>query len=102
MLDVVPYEVQGTPIIASNPSVPGGNPVLVRTRPWQIFTITVALADMSYSANYAYGKHLDPSKLIVGDPLPARIEGDKLILKGNDGKEVKALITRRARIADKN
>jgi len=27
---------------------------------------------------------------------------DKLILKGNDGKEVKALITRRARIADKN
>jgi hypothetical protein len=54
---------------------------------------------MSYSAQYQQSRHFKPSELIVGDPIEARIDGDKLILRTADGKEQKAKIVRRERLA---
>jgi hypothetical protein len=93
LLDVVAFTVAGPSIIAPN----GQNPVIIPTSR-NMFTITVALNDMSYSAQYPQARHFRPSELIVGDQILARIDGDKLILKTSDGKEMKAKIVRRARL----
>jgi hypothetical protein len=94
ILDVQGFREQGAPIIAPN----NGYPVLIDTSR-NMFTITVALSGMSYSAQYAQKRHFKPSELIVGDVIEARIDGDMLILRTADAKEEKAKITRRERLA---
>jgi type V secretory pathway adhesin AidA len=99
LLDVVPYEVKNSPLLATNTTT--GTSVLVDRGTTQMFTITVALDDMSYSANFGQGKFFKPSELVVGDSVQARIEADKIVLKDSRGKEVRSPITRRARLSAK-
>jgi hypothetical protein len=56
--------------------------------------ITVALEGTSYTAVYPVDKHFKTSDYSVGDMVPARIDGKKLVLKRLDGKEMKAKIVR--------
>lgn len=57
--------------------------------------ITVALNGASYTAIYPVNKHLKIADLNPGDFIPARIEGNKLLIKTLDGKIMKAKIVRR-------
>lgn len=94
LLDIVPYDIARPPIVAPN----GNNPVLIPVRPIQAFTVTIGSEGVSYSANFSTGKHFDPSRWIVGDSIPVKLDGDYMILKRDDGKEVKSRIVRRARL----
>jgi len=94
LLDVQGFKEAGPSIIAPN----NGYPVLIPTSR-NMFTVTVALQGMSYSAQYQERRHFKPSLLIVGDPIEARIDGDKLILRTAEGKEEKAKIVRRERLS---
>ena len=87
LLDVAPYK--------SPQLIAGATPILVEHN---MFTLTVAIDDMSYSASFYAHRHVKSSDFIVGDTIPARIDGDKLIVKTADGKEMKARITRKARL----
>src|SRR4051794_15740667 len=90
LLDVVASKQAGPSIVAPN----NGNPIVIPTSE-DMFTITVALDEMSYSAQYRETRHFKPSQLVVGDEIPARIDGDKLVLKTGNRKEMKAKIIRR-------
>jgi hypothetical protein len=87
LLDVAPYK--------SPQLIAGATPILVEHN---MFTLTVAIGDLSYSASYYAQRHVKSSDFIVGDSIPAKIEGDKLVIKSADGKEMKARITRRERL----
>jgi hypothetical protein len=54
--------------------------------------VTVALEGVNYTAIYPSSRHLNSSELVAGDAIQARIEGNKLVLKVPDGKQVKARI----------
>lgn len=97
VINISPFTEARPPIIAPN----GNNPVLIPVAPWQLFTVTVQIGDLGYSANYALGKHLDPSKWIVGDSISIRLDGDNLVVKDDRGKELKSRILRRERMAQK-
>jgi hypothetical protein len=97
LVDLSPYDIARPPIVAPN----GNNPVLIGVRPAQGFAVTVASADISYTANFRAEKHFDPSHWIVGDLIPAKLDGDFMILKRDDGKEIKSKIVRRARLESK-
>lgn len=56
--------------------------------------ITVTLAGTSYTAVYPVDQHFKMTDYNVGDMIPARIDGKKLVLKRLDGKEMKAKILR--------
>jgi len=96
VIDIAPYRKGNTPIIAPN----NGYPVLISTDQ-NMMTITVALDEMSYSANFFQRRDFKSYTLIVGDSIPARLDGDKLVLEKPNGKEVKARLTRRARLEPK-
>lgn len=93
VIDVSPYKRSNAPIIAPN----NGYPVLISTDQ-NMMTVTVGLDGMSYSANFYQRRDFKSYTLIVGDFIPARLDGDKLVLKKPDGKEVRANVTRRARL----
>jgi hypothetical protein len=93
LLDVQVFTRAGPSLVAPN----NGYPVIIPSSE-KMFTITVALDGMSYSAQYRQTRHFKPSELIVGDTISARIESDKLILKTATGKEMKAKIVRRERL----
>jgi hypothetical protein len=90
-VDVRPYEVKNTPIIAPN----NGNPVLIDMGSAHMYTITVAMDGMKLSANYRETKRFKPSELIVGDGIVAMMDRNTLILYDNAKKEVKSKIVRR-------
>lgn len=94
LLDVQVFKEAGPSILAPN----NGYPVVIPTSR-SMFTIRVAIGDMSYSAQYQQRRHFKPSELIVGDMIEARVEGDKLILRTEEGKEEKAKIMRRERLS---
>src|ERR1017187_240735 len=96
VIDVAPYRKSSAPIIAPN----NGYPVLISTDE-DLITITVAFDGMSYSANFRQTRDFKSSTLIVGDSIAARLDGDKLVLRKPNGKEIKAKITRRARLEPK-
>ena len=96
VIDIAPYRKGNAPIIAPN----NGYPVLINTDQ-NMMTITVALDGMSYSANFYQSRDFKSYTLIVGDSIPARLDGEKLVLKKPNGKEVKAKLTRRARLEPK-
>jgi hypothetical protein len=93
LIDVQGFKQAGPPIIAPN----NGYPVVIPTSQ-NMFTITVAFGDMSYSGQFQESRHFKPSQLIVGDSIQARIDGEKLILKTAAGREEKAKIIRRERL----
>jgi hypothetical protein len=93
LIDVAPYQENHAPIIAPN----NGYPVLISTDQ-NMMTITVAINGISYSASFRQSRDFKSSTLIVGDTIPARLDGDNLVLKKPNGKEVKAKVTRRARL----
>ena len=93
LIDVQGFKQAGASIIAPNNGYPG---VIPTSR--NMFTITVALENMSYSGQFRENRHFKPSQLIVGDSIQARIDGEKLILKTVAGKEEKAQIIRRERL----
>ena len=76
LIDVQGFKQAGASIIAPN----NGYPVVIPTSR-NMFTITVALENMSYSGQFRENRHFKPSQLIVGDSIQARIDGEKLILK---------------------
>jgi hypothetical protein len=92
VIDIAPYRKSNAPIIAPN----NGYPVLISTDQ-DMITITVAFDGMSYSANFRQTRDFKSSTLIVGDSIAARLDGDKLVLREPNGKEIKATLTRRAR-----
>jgi hypothetical protein len=96
VIDIAPYTKGNAPIIAPN----NGYPVLISTDQ-NMMTITVAFDGMSYSGNFYQRRDFKSSTLIVGDSISARLDGDKLVLKKPNGKEVKAKLTRRARLEPK-
>jgi hypothetical protein len=57
--------------------------------------VTVALEGTSYSAIYPASKHLKVTDFAVGDFIPVRIEGNKMVIKTLDGKMLKSKIVRR-------
>jgi hypothetical protein len=93
LIDILPYKGSHAPIIAPN----NGYPILISTDQ-NMMTITVAISGVSYSANFRQSRDFKSSVLVVGDLVPARLEGDKLILKKPNGKEAKASVTRRAQL----
>jgi uncharacterized membrane protein len=93
LIDIAPYKQSNAPIIAPN----NGYPVLISTDQ-NMITITVAINGISYSANFRQSRDFKSSTLVVGDTILARLEGENLILKKPNGKEVKAKVTRRARL----
>jgi hypothetical protein len=55
--------------------------------------IKVVLDGKSYSAVFYEDKHFKQTDLAAGEQVPARVEGNKLVLKRpSDGKEMKAKI----------
>jgi hypothetical protein len=60
--------------------------------------LTVALNGVSYSAIYPVNKHLKVTDFAAGDFVPARIEGNKLVIKTLDGKILKSKIVHREAI----
>jgi hypothetical protein len=94
LLDVQAFKEAGASIIAPN----NGYPVVIPTS-HNMFTITVAIGDMGYSAQYRQQRHFKPSELVVGDVIDAKVDGDKLVLRTAENKEVKARIVRRQRLS---
>jgi hypothetical protein len=94
LLDVQAFKAAGPSIVAPN----GNNSVIIPTSR-NMFTITVAIGEMAYSAQFRESRHFKPSQFVVGDPIEAKVEGDKLILKNSENKEEKAKIVRRERLA---
>lgn len=62
-----------------------------------VIDVTVAIGDLTYSARYKEQRHFKPSDLTIGETTQVRVDGDKLILKGSDGREVKGRIWRKER-----
>jgi hypothetical protein len=60
--------------------------------------VTLALGGVSYSAIYPVSKHLKITDFTAGEIIPARIEGNKLVIKTLDGKVLKSKIVHREAI----
>lgn len=56
--------------------------------------LTVALDGTSYTAVFREDQHFKITDFNTGDPIQARIEGKKLVIKRLDGKEMKSKIIR--------
>jgi hypothetical protein len=94
ILDVRAYSEAGAPIIAPN----NGHPVVIPISS-DMFSLTLVIGDMAYTAQYPASRHSKPGDLVVGDSLPARIDGKKMIVEMPDHKIKKATIIRRERLA---
>lgn len=93
IIDVRAYAIAGPSIVAPN----NGYPVLIPTSN-NMFTLTVALGDMIYSVEVPQSRHVKPTEVIVGDPVEAHLEMDKLIVIDPSGKQIKEKIIRRKRM----
>src|ERR1700746_935404 len=56
--------------------------------------LTIALEGTNYTAVFREDQHFKMTDFTAGDPIQARIEGKKLVVKRLDGKEVKSKIIR--------
>jgi hypothetical protein len=63
-----------------------------------MFSLTVALDDMLYSVEVRQSHHVKPGDFIVGDPIEAHLDGQKLIVIDPSGKQIKEKIVRRERL----
>jgi len=57
--------------------------------------VTISLEGTNYSAIFPVSKHLRITDFNLGDFIPARIEGNKLVIKTLDGKILKSKIVNR-------
>jgi hypothetical protein len=94
ILDVRAYSEPGAPIIAPN----NGHPVLIPVSS-DMFSLTLVIGDMTYTAQYSVSRHLKPADLIVGDSVPARIDGKKMVVEKPDHKIRRATIIRKERLS---
>lgn len=94
ILDVRAYADAEAPIIAPN----NGHPVVIPISR-DMFSLTLVIGEMAYTAQYPASRHLKPGDLIVGDSLPARIDGKKMLVDMPDHKIRKGTIIRRERLA---
>jgi hypothetical protein len=58
--------------------------------------VTVTIEGTNYTAVYPVDQHFKMTDFSVGDPVQAKIDGKKLVLKRLDGKEMKSKIVRQA------
>lgn len=93
--DLQPMKILDMSTSESPQLISGAQPILVNHK---IFTITLALDGMSYSATYYESRHLRAGDFIVGDMTAAALDGDKLVIRDDRGKETKARIVRRSRL----
>jgi hypothetical protein len=94
ILDVRAYSEPGAPIIAPN----NGHPVLIPVSS-DMFSLTLVSGHMTYTAQYSVSRHLKPADLIVGDSVPARIDGKKMVVEMPDHKIRRAIIIRKERLS---
>jgi hypothetical protein len=66
-----------------------------------MFSLTIALEDMLYSVEVRQSHHVKPSDFIVGDPIQAHLEEEKMVVVGPSGKQIKEKIVRRERLLTK-
>ena len=95
IVDVAPYSEHGAPQVTIIQGYP--NP-LVTQGSWEMFTLTVALDGIAYSANLRAKRGCHATDFVVGDPIEASIDGKNLVIHRPDGRTEKAKITRKARI----
>jgi hypothetical protein len=95
IVDVQPYMQSAPPQVTIIQGYP--NPIVTQGR-WDMFTLTVALDGIAYSANFRAKRGFHATDLIVGDPIEANIDGKNLIVTRLDGKTEKAKISRKARL----
>jgi hypothetical protein len=95
IVDVSPYTAHGTPQVSAIQGYP--NPIVTQGT-WEMFTLTVALSGLAYSANFRAKRGFHATDFIVGDPIEASVDGKNLIITRPDGKTEKAKITRKARV----
>jgi hypothetical protein len=95
ILDVSPYSEHGTPQVTVIQGYP--NPIVTEGK-WEMFTLTVALDGIAYSANFRAKRSCHATDFIVGDPIDASVDGKNLLIARPDGKTEKAKIIRKARI----
>jgi len=95
IVDVSPYRENG----AAQATVIEGypNPIITQGS-WEMFTLTVALNGLAYSANFRAKRGCHATDFIVGDPIEAKVDGKNLIITRPDGKTEKAKVVRKARI----
>lgn len=62
-----------------------------------MFTLTIALNGLEYSANFRAKRGFHATDFIVGDPIEVTVNGKTLVVARTDGKTEKAKITRKAR-----
>src|SRR5581483_7213114 len=72
IVDVSPYSEHGTPQVTVIQGYP--NPI-VTNGSWEMFTLTVALDGLAYSANFRAKRSFHSTDLIVGDPIEATVDG---------------------------
>jgi hypothetical protein len=95
IVDVQPYKQNAQPQVTIIQGYPSP---IVNQGSWDMFTLTVFLNGMAYSASFRAKKGCHATDFIVGDPIEASVDGDKLTITRPDGKSEKAKIVRKARV----
>jgi hypothetical protein len=98
IVDVSAYSERDTPQVTVIPGYP--NPIVTQGS-WGMFTLTVAVNGIAYSANFRAKRGCHATDFIVGDPIEASVDGKNLIVTRSDGKTEKAKIVRKARVLNK-
>lgn len=95
IVDVQPYKQSAPPQVTVIQGYP--NPIVTQGG-WDMFTLTVALNGIAYSANFRAKRGFHATDFIVGDRIEATTDGKSLIISRSDGKTEKAKIIRKARL----
>ena len=95
IVDVQPYKQSAPPQVTVIQGYP--NPIVTQGS-WDMFTLTVGLNGMAYSANFRAKRGFHATDLIVGDPIDASVDAKNLTVVRADGKTEKTRIVRKARM----
>lgn len=95
IVDVRPYTNAGPSVVAPN----NGYPVVIPTSR-NMFSLSVSLDDMIYSVEVRESRHVKPGDFIVGDPIEAHLEKDRLVITEPSGKQIKEKVVRRERVTN--
>jgi hypothetical protein len=99
LLNLEPFTIVDEPTLSHNPLAPWPAPKESLSGGGTIpaSLITVAIDGIKYSAPFTESRHFHPSRLIVGDDIEVKIAGNRMVLRDDRGKDVKADIVRRER-----
>ena len=92
ILDIQAFSRSGPPVAFAVGDVP-----IVLPTSSQLFTVTIRIDDIVYSAEFPNSRKLRSSAFIVGDSLKATIDHDKMLVLAPSGKEIKGKLLRRER-----